>query len=217
MKMPPLTAALAGVPTGVQALGPWAGRRQLFVRFAGEAETATMYTAAALASELKRQCERSVYHSIAIGGRDALGNGDFLAAALKDGAPAPVLLDVDGQRPEALGTLAGRFALVQVVHELPSAPAATERVLETLRRAAALGAAHALVLATTEETSDTQLLRTIEGAHGASGGTIIVVHPPSAADATQLDRRWSTLLEQAARVHGDVRLMMRVPPPVGMR
>ena len=198
MKMPPLTAALAGVPSGVQALGPWAGRRQLFVRFAGEAETATMYTAAALASELRRQCERSVYHSIAIGGRDALGNGEFLAAALKDGAPAPVLLDVDGQRPEALDALAGRFALVQVVHELPSAPAATERAMATLRRAAALGAQHALVLA-------------------ASGGTIIVVHPPSASDGTQLDRRWSTLLEQAARVHGDVRLTLRVPPPVGMR
>ena len=41
-------AALAGVPAGVQAQGVWAGRRQLFVRFAGEAETATMYTAAAL-------------------------------------------------------------------------------------------------------------------------------------------------------------------------
>jgi hypothetical protein len=36
-----VAAALAGVPAGVQSLGPWAGRRQLFVRFAGEAETAS--------------------------------------------------------------------------------------------------------------------------------------------------------------------------------
>ena len=41
---PMAAAALAGVPAGVQAQGVWAGRRQLFVRFAGEAETATMYT-----------------------------------------------------------------------------------------------------------------------------------------------------------------------------
>ncbi|MDA1080580.1 MAG: hypothetical protein O2973_02720 [Gemmatimonadetes bacterium] len=40
-------AALAGVPAGVQAQGVWMGRRQLFVRFAGEAETATMYSATA--------------------------------------------------------------------------------------------------------------------------------------------------------------------------
>ena len=46
------TAALAGIPAGLQAQGVWAGRRQLFVRFAAEAETATMYTADALASEL---------------------------------------------------------------------------------------------------------------------------------------------------------------------
>ena len=40
----PTFAALAGVPAGIQAQGLWMGRRQLFVRFAGEAETATMYT-----------------------------------------------------------------------------------------------------------------------------------------------------------------------------
>ena len=47
------TAALAGIPAGLQAQGVWAGRRQLFVRFAAEAETATMYTADALASEIR--------------------------------------------------------------------------------------------------------------------------------------------------------------------
>ena len=35
------TAALAGVPAGLQAQGVWSGRRQIFVRFAAEAETAT--------------------------------------------------------------------------------------------------------------------------------------------------------------------------------
>ena len=48
------TAALAGVPAGIQGAGPWLGRRQLFVRFAAEAETATMFTAAALAQEIRR-------------------------------------------------------------------------------------------------------------------------------------------------------------------
>ena len=56
---PVAAAALAGVPAGVQAQGIWAGRRQLFVRFAGEAETATMYTAIALVREIERQLPRS--------------------------------------------------------------------------------------------------------------------------------------------------------------
>ena len=54
MPTPVLTAALAGVPSGIQSQGVWQGRRQLFVRFAGEAETATMYRADALAQFRKR-------------------------------------------------------------------------------------------------------------------------------------------------------------------
>ena len=54
MPTPVLTAALAGVPSGIQSQGVWQGRRQLFVRFAGEAETATMYRADALAREIDR-------------------------------------------------------------------------------------------------------------------------------------------------------------------
>src|SRR5690348_17679755 len=64
------TAALAGIPAGLQAQGVWSGRRQIFVRFAAEAETATMYTADALANELRRSTSRSAYHSISISGRD---------------------------------------------------------------------------------------------------------------------------------------------------
>ena len=69
---PMAAAALAGVPAGVQAQGVWAGRRQLFVRFAGEAETATMYTAAALVRELERQLSRSKFHSSSNGPRPRL-------------------------------------------------------------------------------------------------------------------------------------------------
>ena len=213
-----LAAALAGVPSGVQAQGPWAGRRQLFVRFADEAETATMYTGPALAGELKRLSTRSVYHSIAIAGRDVLGNADFLAAAFGEWTPpVPVMLDIDGQRPEALKRLENRFVLAQVTHEFTGGAGTLERALETLRTAAAMQAVHALVLAPTDETTDGQLLRAVEGAHAASGGTIIVVHPPPGAEPGLLDRRWSTLLEQMGRLHADVRLAMRIPPPVGMR
>ncbi len=52
MSMPTFNAAaLSGIPAGVQAQGVWRGRRQRFVRFAGEAETATMYSAGAAACE----------------------------------------------------------------------------------------------------------------------------------------------------------------------
>src|SRR5919205_3713001 len=103
------TAALAGVPTGLQAQGVWVGRRQLFVRFAAEAETATMYTAQAIAQELKRAAARSAFHSISVGGRDPLANVEFLQAAFDAGTPPlPVMLDIDGQRPENLNGLTKR-------------------------------------------------------------------------------------------------------------
>ena len=57
-QLPTPTAALAGVPAGLQSQGVWLGRRQLFVRFAAEAETATMYTADALAGEIRRATAR---------------------------------------------------------------------------------------------------------------------------------------------------------------
>src|SRR5438045_9734166 len=93
--MPPVagpTAALAGIPAGLQAQGIWEGRRQLFIRFAAEAETATMYTADALANELKRSTARSAYHSISIAGRDPLANVEYLCAAF-DKAPTTVPID----------------------------------------------------------------------------------------------------------------------------
>src|SRR5262249_9559880 len=106
MAQMPLTAALAGIPGGLQSQGVWSGRRQLFVRCAGEAETATMYTADALAGEIKRAVTRSTFHSMSISGRDPLGNVEYLRAALKKADTAlPVMLDGDGQRPEEVAGL----------------------------------------------------------------------------------------------------------------
>jgi organic radical activating enzyme len=213
------TAALAGVPAGLQAQGVWAGRRQLFVRFAAEAETATMYTADALAQELKRLIARSTFHSVSISGRDPLANAEYLCAAFEKHVPAiPMMLDTDGQRPVELGLVATHLALVQVTLEgsTGAADASVERGLESLRVAARQDVQHALVLAPDERTSDGQLLRIVEQAHGASGDTMVVVHPPTNV-AVDRDRRWMMLLERAASLHGDVRFALRLPPPVGTR
>lgn len=216
---PVAAAALAGVPSGVQAQGAWLGRRQLFVRFAGEAETATMYSATALVRELERQRGRSQFHSISIGGRDPLGNVPFLLAAFADvKLGLPVMLDTDGQRPSALTDLAPYLALVQVTIEFGGPDAATTHAMHTIEAAAAAARAHAVVLCPRDDTSDAQILRVIEQTSQASPATEIVIHPPSAgAEVVSLDRRWSTLLEQALITHGNCRLALRIPPPAGLR
>jgi pyruvate-formate lyase-activating enzyme len=213
------TAALAGVPAGLQAQGVWVGRRQLLVRFAAEAETATMYTAEALAQELKRLIARSTFHSVSVSGRDPLANAEYLCAAFDKHVPAiPMMLDTDGQRPTELGLVAKYLALIQVTLEgsAGAADASVERGLQSLRIAARQGVEHALVLAPDERTSDGQLLRIVEQAHGASDATMIVVHPPAGAPVDR-DRRWMALLERASSLHGDVRFGLRLPPPVGTR
>ncbi len=216
---PMSAAALAGVPAGVQAQGVWAGRRQLFVRFAGEAETATMYTSAALVREIDRQLSRSKYHSISIGGRDPLANEAFLIAALEAAKPVlPVMLDTDGQRPETLRTLAPFLALAQVTIEFWVPDATLANVIETIGEAARAKCAHALVLCPRDDTSDGQVLRVIEQAHGVSAETQVVIHPPSpTGDQPMLDRRWASLLDQAMATHPDTRLALRLPPPAGLR
>lgn len=214
----PLAAALAGTPAGVQSLGPWAGRRQLFVRFAGEAETATMYLAPALIRELQRQLQRSAFHSIAIGGRDPLGSVDFLKAALDGAKPqVPVMLDTDGMRPDELPRLLGHLALVQVTVEFSGGEAALDHAVETLKVSAAGKVPHALVLVPRDDTSDSMLLRIVEEAHAASAAVQVVIHPPQGENAAVLDRRWASLLEQAMAVHPDTRLAMRIAPPTGLR
>ena len=216
---PVVSAALAGVPAGIQAQGVWAGRRQLFVRFAGEAETATMYTAAALVRELEKQQSRSAFHSICIGGRDPLANLNFLLAAFDLTQPRiPLRLDTDGQRPEALASLAPHLDLAQVTVEFVGSDANVTRAIETVVAAAAAKCAHALVLCPREDTSDGVVLRTIERAHGASDETQVVVHPPmQGGEQWILDRRWAALLDQAMSMHADTRLVVRIPPPTGLR
>ena len=232
MATPPPTAALAGIPSGLQGQGPWLGRRQIFIRFAGEAETATMYTAQALVNELRRATARSAFHSVAVGGRDVLANGEFLAAALDGlGAELPVLLSTDGQRPEALPEVGRRVALVQVTLDAAAPDPVAERAVATLRVAAHLGTEHALVLASGgagaggaggPPASDAQILRAVERAHAASGGTIIVVHPDPAGDGREpdaprsLESRWIGLMERLVALHPDTRLALRLPPPVGL-
>lgn len=211
------TAALAGIPAGIQAMGAWQGRRQLFVRFAAEAETATMYTGDALGGELKRLAARSTYHSISIAGRDPLANADFLGAMLeKHELPLPVMLDHDGQRPEALGALLSRLAMVQVVMDGSEAAVAAERAADSLRLCGGRKVPHALVLCPGEQATDSQLLRLVEQAHVASGDTQVVVHPPATIPLDR-DRRWIALLERAVATHADVRLALRIPGPTGMR
>ena len=211
----PLGAALAGIPSAIRATGPWAGRRQLFVKFAGIAETATMFTADALRGELARLTQRSVYHSIAICGGDPLGEADFIAAALEGGAPLGVMLDHDGQRPEAVDRVLGSLAMVQVTLTGTEDDAAVARAMATLRRAAEKQVAHAIALVSEANPSDGRLLRIVEQAKAASADTSVVVHPTT--ESMSSERSWLAWLERAAGEHGDVRLLARLPAPTGMR
>lgn len=211
----PLGAALAGIPSGVRGTGPWAGRRQLFVKFAGIAETATMFTADALRGELARLTQRSVYHSIAICGGDPLGEVDFLVAALEGGAPLGVMLDHDGQRPEMLDRVLGLLALVQVTLTGAEDDAMVARAMATVRHAAEKHVAHAVALLPEASPSDGRLLRIVEQAKAASADTSVVVHPTT--ESMSSDRSWLAWLERATAVHGDVRLLARLPEPTGMR
>jgi hypothetical protein len=129
-----------------------------------------------------------------------------------------VMLDTDGQRPEALAMLTPFIALVQVTVEFVGPEAMVTHAIETLAVAAAANSAHALVLCPREETTDGQLLRVIEQAHARSAATQVVIHPPiMGADQPLLDRRWAALLDQAMNTHTDTALVLRLPPPAGLR
>jgi organic radical activating enzyme len=213
------TAALAGIPAGLQAQGVWTGRRQLFVRFAGEAETATMYTAEALANEIERATTKSKFHSVAIGGRDPLGNVEYLKAAfaVKD-VSIPVMLDSDGQRPNEIAGLGKFISLIEVTLEgvALNVEGQVASAIQSVRNAAKLGSAHSLVIVADERTSDSVVLRAIEQVNAASDATSVVIHPATGTPVDR-DRRWTVLLERAMASHGDVRLALRLPPPTGMR
>ncbi|MGH7719395.1 MAG: hypothetical protein ACREON_11195 [Gemmatimonadaceae bacterium] len=211
------TAAISGILPGIQAQGLWAGRRQLFVRFAGEAETATLFTPDMLIRHVERGSSQGGLHSVSLSGRDPLGSADLLQAVFKDWKPElPVMADTDGQRPEAIIALAGVLALVQVTLDLSEPGGAVDRAMSMVSAAAAAGCAHAVVLAPRDGTTDGQLLRLIEQTHAVSPGTKIVVHPPGAGSAPP-DRRYAALMERAMAIHHDLRLAMRIPPPLGMR
>jgi organic radical activating enzyme len=213
------TAALAGIPAGLQAQGPWAGRRQLFVRFAGEAETATMYTADALANEIERATTRSKFHSVSIGGRDPLGNVEYLTAAFgAKKVTLPVMIDCDGQRPEEVKGLAKVVQHVQVAIEgsLLGADTPMSNAIESIREAAGMDVQHSLVIVADERTIDSVVLRIVEQAHAASDKTMVVIHPATGTPVDR-DRRWTMLLERSMALHSDVQLALRLPPPTGMR
>src|SRR4051812_44676084 len=211
------TAALAGVPAGLQSQGVWVGRRQLFVRFAAEAETATMYTAEALANELKRGSGRSVFHSICISGRDPLANVEYLCAAFSHfSTNLPVMIDCDGQRPDVLAEMRSFLSMVQVTLDGAVLDTQGGRAMESLKVSADAGLRHALVLSIDERTTDGVVLRAVEQAHAVSAATVVVLHPGSTTPVDR-DRRWMMLMERAAAAHGDVRFSLRLPPPTGMR
>jgi len=126
-------------------------------------------------------------------------------------------VDTDGERPEAIGALKQWLKLVQVTLEISNNSRPFDRPLDTLREAAAAGCDHALVLVARDDTSDGQLIRIVEQAHGASAGTMIVVHPGPTGERPTLDRRWATLIEQAIAIHSDTRLALRIPGPAALR
>jgi len=177
-----------------------------------------MYTADALANEIERATTRSRFHSVSVGGRDPLGNVEYLTAALgAKEVKLPVLLDCDGQRPEEIKALSKVVQLVQVSMEgsLLGADGPLANAIETTREAAKF-AQHAIVIVADERTSDSVVLRVVEHAHEASEKTIIVLHPATGTPVDR-DRRWTMLLERAMGLHGDVQLALRLPPPTGMR
>jgi hypothetical protein len=212
------TAAIAGITPGVQAQGVWTGRRQLFVRFAGEAETAVLYTPEMLAKQVNRAVENTTLHSIALGGRDPLASASLISETFARWKPTlPVMLDCDGQRPDDVASILGALSMLQVTFEFGDAPALAERALLCLRQAAAAKKDHAMVLAPRDATSDGQILRLIEQAHAVSPKMLMVLHPAPGGERSPLDRRYATLIDQAMAIHPDVMLTMRIPSPVGVR
>jgi hypothetical protein len=213
-RLPNQSAALAGTRAGIQTTGPWAGRRQLHVRFAVEAETAQIYSSAALRGELTKAMDRSRYHSIAIIGRDALADVDFLCAAFAEAPAIPVMLDHDGQRPAELEALLPALQLVQVTLDGHESAAALQRACGTMSTAARRGVAHAIVLLPTADASDGPLLRIVEQVHQASEGAQVVLHPPTPGRPGEDDARWGQWAERAMAAHGDVRVLPRWPAPL---
>jgi len=211
-------AALVGVLPGVQSSGVWTGRRQIMVRFAGEAETAVMYSAAALADEVRRLASRARFHSIVLTGNDPLGNVECLKVALESAAPSlPVTVQCDGQRPEAVRELAPLLSMVEVCSDGTAGATDLGGIYSTLGAARESGLQHALALEPVEHTTDAQLLRLVEQSHAVSDLVSVVIHPEEPVGGGPLESRWSDLLGQAAELHDDVRLVRRLRPARELR
>jgi hypothetical protein len=126
------------------------------------------------------------------------------------------MLDCDGQRPAEIAELRDFVKLAQVTLEGAGAEANADRAFESMQVAEKAGMQHAIVLCVDERTTDAHVLRIVERAHGTSEAMSVIVHP-SAGVPVDRDRRWITLLERASALHSDVRLVLRLPPPTGMR
>lgn len=209
-RLPSLSAALAGIPAGIQVVGPWTGRRQLMVRFAIEAETATIYTADALRGELTRLSARSRYHSVAIVGGDALAEHEFLEKTFHPAGALPLMIDHDGQRPDSLYGLVDVLSLMQVSMNGSESAPSVERVCASIDIAARKNVAHAIAIVPDPAVGDAPLLRIVEQVHEASAASQVVVHPV-VERAPEQDRRWVHWLERAMAVHEDVRILPRWP------
>lgn len=177
-----------------------------------------MFTPDSLIRHIDRALERSRPHSISLAGRDPLAGASLLIATFQQKVPpVPVMLDGDVARPEAVAELAFALKLVQVTIDFGAPSAASDRALEMLAVAAQAKLEHGLVLPMREGVTDPVVLRLVEQASKVSTGTKIVVHPLPGEEKRGLDRRYASLLEQAASVHSDVRLTLPVPPPIGTR
>lgn len=212
------TAAIAWIRAGVQAQGVYTGYRQLIVRFAAEAETATLYNGSMLLRNVQRALAQSPVHSVALGGHDPLASAALFAEAFDGEAPGvPVIVDCDGQRPDAIPTVARSIAVVQVVLAGSESTAVTDRALETLGGAEREGIGAALAVVMTDRTTDAQVLRLLEQTSGAAPGTKIVVHVSSPSEPAPPDARYAALMEEAVSISRDVRLLARLPVPLGLR
>jgi len=204
-------AALTGVSAAIQPEGPWQGRWQIAARFASDAQTAMMYTPAALAEHVRKLSSRTSYHSVVFAGSGVLSEEPFIAESLELVAQSHrVMIETDGQRPDSIAAVAGRLALLQIGLDASASREEVDRAMDSL--AAASGRCdHALIVHLGPETSDERCLQLVERAATASAGTMLVVHPEDPPHAR--DPRWAALLQRATVLHPDVRLLPKLSAP----
>jgi hypothetical protein len=211
------TAAIAWIRAGIQARGIYTGYRQLVVRFAAEAETAMLYNGSMLLRNIERTIAQSVVGSVSIAGHDPLASAALLGEAFQGNAPGvPVVVDCDGQRPDAIAALSRSVAVVQVALSGTEAASVSDTALESLKIAAREGMSPALAVVMTDRTTDVQVLRLLEQVVDAASGTKIVVHPATPSGPAGPDIRYSALMEAATAITRDVRFLSRLSAPIAL-